>query len=133
VDQVSAQRTILVVEDDPTMLEILRIFLEDSGCRVLAANTGRSAIDTVRAENPDVMTLDLGLPDMDGREVLRELQSARGGAGPRVIIVTAQRFVAQPGDRVTAVLMKPFDAAELEQVVRAALAAAAATGPARLP
>jgi two-component system KDP operon response regulator KdpE len=132
VDKSAAQRTILVVEDDPTMLDILRIFLEDSGCRVLAANSGRKAIETVRSERPDIVILDLGLPDMDGREVLRQLQADPERPGPRVIVVTGQHFQSRPDDGVTAVLNKPFDAAELEQEVQVALEAAANPRPAGL-
>jgi CheY-like chemotaxis protein len=129
VDDEAAQRTILVVEDDPTMLDILRIFLEDSGCRILAANSGRGAIDMARAERPEVVTLDLGLPDMDGQDVIRELRSDPDWSGPRIIVVTARSFAPRPSDRVTAVLTKPFDASELEQVVQDALAAAADARP----
>jgi CheY-like chemotaxis protein len=118
------------VEDDPTMLDILRIFLEDSGCRILAADSGRRAIDMAREERPEVVTLDLGLPDMDGRDVLRELQTDPDRPSPRVIVVTAQHYVPQPGDHVTAVLGKPFDAVELEQAVRDALVAAVKARPA---
>jgi two-component system KDP operon response regulator KdpE len=126
------ERTILVVEDDPTMVDILHILLEDSGCRILSATRGRDAIELVRRERPDVVTLDLGLPDMDGREVLRQLHPDSAWPGPSVIVVTARHFQPQPADRVTAVLSKPFDAAELERVVLNALAASESRKPAGL-
>ena len=120
----ASERTILVVEDDPTMVDILHILLADSGCRILSANRGRDAIEIVQAERPEVVTLDLGLPDMDGREVLRQLHPDPAWSGPSVIVVTARHFEPSPFDRVTAVLLKPFDAAELERVVLGALASA---------
>ncbi len=129
----AAQRTILVVEDDPTMVDILHILLEDSGCRILSTSRGRDAIDLVRSERPDVVTLDLGLPDMDGREVLRELHPDPSWSGPSVIVVTARHFAPQAADRVTAVLSKPFDAAEFERVILSALESAESGNRAGLP
>jgi two-component system, OmpR family, KDP operon response regulator KdpE len=129
VEHTTVHGTVLVVEDDPTMVEILHIFLEDSGCRILEARLGRDAVEIAAAERPDVITLDLGLPDMDGREVLRQLQSAADW-DPSIIVVTGRHFEPQPGERVMAVLMKPFDAAELEEIVSRALASAERLKPA---
>ncbi len=111
------------------MVDILHILLEDSGCRILVTNRGREAIDLVRIERPDVVTLDLGLPDMDGREVLRQLHPDPAWSGPNVIVVSARHFQPQPADQVMAVLCKPFDARELEQAVLEALAAAGTSSP----
>lgn len=115
----------LVVEDDPTIAEFLRILLGDSGCRILTAETGREAAEILRSERPDVVTLDLSLPDMDGLELLRDVQSEPDLPPPRVIVVTARPFAPRPDDCITAVLTKPFDATELERLVRDALASAA--------
>jgi CheY-like chemotaxis protein len=112
------------------MLEILRIFLEDSGCRILVANRGNQAIELARGERPDIITLDLGLPDMDGRDVLRQICGDFREPPPRVIVVTGRQFTPQPSDNVVAVLRKPFDAAELEQAVGDALSASTMARPA---
>ena len=115
------QSTILVIEDDPTISAILRIFLEDSGCRIVVAERGHEAVRLAREVHPDLITLDLALPDIDGTEVLRQINTDADLARVPVIVVTARRFEAKPEDNVTAVLHKPFDATELEDTVRRAL------------
>jgi len=115
------QSTILVIEDDPTISAILRIFLEDSGCRIVVAEQGHEAVRLAREVHPDLITLDLALPDIDGTEVLRQINTDADLARVPVIVVTARRFEARPEDNVTAVLHKPFDATELEDTVRRAL------------
>jgi DNA-binding response OmpR family regulator len=115
------ESTILVVEDDPTISAILRIFLEDSGCRIFVAERGDEAIRLAHEVHPDLVTLDLALPDMEGTEVLRQMNSDADLAHVPVIVVTARRYEPRPDENVTAVLQKPFDATELEDTVRRAL------------
>ena len=115
------QSTILVVEDDPTISAILRIFLEDSGCRIVVAEQGEQAVRLAHELHPDLITLDLALPDMDGTEVLRQLNADADLAHVPVIVVTARRYDPKPDENVTAVLQKPFDATELEETVARAL------------
>jgi DNA-binding response OmpR family regulator len=119
------QSTILVIEDDPTISAILRIFLEDSGCRIVVAEQGQEAVRLAREVHPDLITLDLALPDIDGTEVLRQINTDADLARVPVIVVTARRFEARSEDNVTAVLYKPFDATELEDTVSRALGRAA--------
>ena len=117
----SAQRTILVVEDDPTISAILRIFLEDSGCQIVVAEQGKEAVRMAREIRPDLITLDLALPDIDGTEVLRQINADTELSDVPIVVVTARRFEPRPDERVTAVLQKPFDATELEETVSRAL------------
>ncbi len=67
---------ILVVDDDSVLQRTLRINLRARGHEVLLAGTGRQALDTFFAEQPELVILDLGLPDLDGVEVLRRLRNA---------------------------------------------------------
>lgn len=113
--------TILVIEDDPALAEILRIFLEDSGSHIVVAETGREGLDLARRLRPELVTLDLALPDIDGREVLRQIQADADLADVPIIVVTGRRFQPGPEEKVVTVLRKPFDAAALEQAVRRAL------------
>jgi CheY-like chemotaxis protein len=111
------KHSILVVEDDPTMTEMLRILLEDSGYHILTATHGEEALDLAREQPPDLVTLDLGLPGMDGREVLRRFRSDPLTMHLPLIVVSAKHFEPSPEESVDAVLTKPFDVTELEGIV----------------
>ena len=66
---------ILVVDDEPQILRVLRINLLARQYEVVTAATGRAALDSARSEHPDLIILDLGLPDFDGGEVIKELRA----------------------------------------------------------
>jgi DNA-binding response OmpR family regulator len=70
------ERKLLVVDDETTLTEWLRIALTRYGYRVREVHDGETALDQVRAERPDLIVLDLHLPNMDGRAVLRQLQAS---------------------------------------------------------
>jgi two-component system, OmpR family, KDP operon response regulator KdpE len=113
---------VLIVEDEPALLRALRINLRARGYDVAIASEGREALAEARRHPPDVVLLDLGLPDLDGREVIRELRSwtgtpvivlsGRGGSGDKIGALDAGA-----DDYVT----KPFDMEELLARLRAAL------------
>src|SRR4051812_31732697 len=110
----SEEHRILVVEDDPTMTDMLRILLEDSGYSILTAESGEEALELAHEQVPDLITLDLGLPGgIDGREVVRRLRNDPETADVPVIVVTGMHFVPSSDERIEAVLAKPFDVAEL--------------------
>jgi two-component system, OmpR family, KDP operon response regulator KdpE len=106
--------TILVVDDEPQIRRALSLNLGARAYEVLEATTGEAAVALVRSRHPDVVLLDLGLPDMDGIEVL---QSIRPWSHVSVIVLTVRddeqskdaAFEAGADDYVT----KPFDMAEL--------------------
>jgi two-component system, OmpR family, KDP operon response regulator KdpE len=114
--------TILLVEDQPELVRALRINLRARQYDVLAARTGREALALAASHPPDAIILDLGLPDIDGTEVIVELR--RWCKAP--IIVLSGR--TSPGDKIGALdvgaddyVTKPFAMAELLARLRAAL------------
>jgi two-component system KDP operon response regulator KdpE len=115
-------RAILLVEDDPALRRALRTTLRSRDFEVLEAATGESALVVAADGRPDVVILDLGLPDLDGLEVLRHL---RAFSDVPVIVLTARddqsekvrALDAGADDYVT----KPFDTEELLARIRAAL------------
>ena len=113
---------ILVIDDDPQLLRALRITLRAAGHDVHTAPDGRSALQQAAAVHPDVVVLDLGLPDLDGTEVLAGLRPWYPGP---VLVLSAR---ADSQDKVHALdagaddyVTKPFDMSELLARLRAAL------------
>jgi two-component system KDP operon response regulator KdpE len=115
--------TILIVDDEPPIRRLLRASVGSQGFQVVEAGDGRGAIAEIERSRPDLVILDLGLPDMDGSEVIRTLRGA-GNAMP--IIVLSSR--ADEKGKVEALdlgaddyVTKPFGTAELFARIRAAL------------
>ncbi|HSF97983.1 MAG TPA: response regulator transcription factor [Ornithinibacter sp.] len=113
---------VLVVDDDETIRRTLRINLRARGYEVEEVSTGRDALSTVEDAPPDLVILDLGLPDLDGVEVLRRL---RARSRVPVVVLSARQ---QSDDKVEALdegaddyVTKPFGMDELMARVRSAL------------
>ena len=118
----TSSRTILVVDDEPRIVELARDYLEHAGFRVITASDGRAALDSARRDRPDLVVLDLGLPGLDGLDVTRELR--RDGSIP-IVMVTARDDEV---DKLLGLelgaddyLTKPFSPRELVARVKAVL------------
>jgi|SRR3954452_5597717 two-component system alkaline phosphatase synthesis response regulator PhoP len=124
-------RTILVAEDEAQIAGLVRDYLEHAGFAVLTATDGAGALATYRARRPDAVVLDLGLPRLDGLDVVRSIR--RDSTVP-IVILTAR---GDETDRVTGLelgaddyVVKPFSPKELVARVRAVLRRADAPPPA---
>lgn len=113
---------ILVIEDDRSIRNLLRIALEEHGYACDAVETGDAGIALRTANNPDIVLLDLGLPDMDGAEVIQKI---RADSTVPIIIVSARD---QEHEKVSALdqgaddyVTKPFNTQELMARIRVAL------------
>jgi CheY-like chemotaxis protein len=111
----AAARTILVVEDSEPIRRILALLLEGHGYEVVTADGGRKGLALARELHPRAITLDLSLPDMDGRDILRELKRDARTEPIPVIVVSAYASTLSATERASAaeVLSKPFDVDEL--------------------
>jgi two-component system KDP operon response regulator KdpE len=113
---------VLVVDDDPSLLKALRIGLRARGDDVLGAHTGAEAITQVALESPDLVILDLGLPDLDGIEVCRRI---REFSDVPIVVLSAygdeRRKVEALDGGADDFVTKPFGMAELEARLRVAL------------
>jgi two-component system KDP operon response regulator KdpE len=114
--------TVLVIEDEPEIRKFLKAILSSHNFKFAFAETAREGIKLVAAKPPDIVILDLGLPDMDGLEVIRQV---RAWNRVPVIVLSAR---GQEQDKVTALelgaddyLTKPFGAAELLARIKVAL------------
>ncbi len=121
-------KTILVVDDEPKIVQFARDYLEHAGFSVLTAFNGKTALAVVRSAKPDLVVLDLGLPDMDGLDVTRTL---RKDANVPVIMLTAR---GEETDKLVGLelgaddyMTKPFSPKELVARVRAVLRRSEAT------
>ena len=83
-------RTVLLVEDSDAIRDAFTILLEDAGYTVLGAGTGEDALRLAAEHVPDLVLLDMGLPDMTGLEVVRQIKSAPATAGIAVVAVTGR-------------------------------------------
>ena len=83
------QATILTVDDERDVLELLRFHLERAGYRVLQATSGREALELIRCQRPDLVLLDLMLPDIDGFGICEMLRRSPETATLPIIIVSA--------------------------------------------
>lgn len=115
-------KRVLIVDDEPAILAAVAPLLGTAGYRVSTATTGYAALDAVERSAPDLVVVDLGLPDLDGREVCRRL---REGRTTPIIILSARH---DESEKVAALdagaddyVTKPFSADEFLARVRAAL------------
>jgi DNA-binding response OmpR family regulator len=118
----AGMRTVLIVDDEPKIVQLARDYLEHAGFAVLTAGDGPSAIQAVRTRRPDLVVLDLGLPHLDGLDVTRTL---RAESSTPIVMLTARDdeldkllgLELGADDYIT----KPFSPRELVARVRAVL------------
>jgi len=114
--------TVLIVDDEPRIARLVADYLQQAGYRVIEANDGLSALDQFRSHRPDLIVLDLGLPELDGLDVIRQI---RTHSAVPIIILSAR---TEETDRVVGLelgaddyVVKPFGGRELVARVRALL------------
>ena len=104
-------KCILCVEDEPEMIDLIRLILGRRGFEVIGATGGVEGLKMVREEKPDLVLLDLMMPDMDGWEVYQQIKADEKTKGIPVIVVTAK---AQSIDKVLGLhIAKPFSPQDL--------------------
>ena len=117
----TGRRTILIVDDEPEIRETLAEILTNSRHRVVAAASGREALERIAAEHFDVILTDIRMPDLDGRALYQEIERRWPGLGARVVFVTGdtlasalREFVSESGRPV---IEKPFLPSEVRRLV----------------
>ena len=117
-----AKLTILIIEDERSICDFITASLTAQDYRVITAHTGASGLSLITSQCPDIILLDLGLPDMDGLEIIRRVRQW----SPLPLLVISAR--TQEKDKVTALdlgaddyIVKPFGASELLARIRTAL------------
>jgi two-component system alkaline phosphatase synthesis response regulator PhoP len=127
-----AQR-ILVVDDDAQITRLLRSYLEQAGYRTLVAHDGAAALQAIRSERPDLVILDLMLPDQDGWDITRAVRADAGLASLPIIMLTAR---VDDTDKIVGLelgaddyITKPFNPREVIARVRAVLRRGSGVAP----
>jgi DNA-binding response OmpR family regulator len=112
---------VLIVDDEPNVVELVRVTLEDDRLHVLAATSGAEALEVAAEAHPDLILLDVHLPDLSGLEVCRRLRKEPALAGGRIVMLTAaaqredvSRGLAAGADEY---LTKPFSPVRLLALV----------------
>jgi len=115
--------TVLIVDDEPTVVELVKVTLEDDRVNVIAATSGADALALAAEAQPDLVLLDVNLPDLSGFEVCRRLRREPAFAGGRIVMLTAaaQREDVNCGLAAGAdeYLTKPFSPVRLLALVEA--------------
>jgi CheY-like chemotaxis protein len=128
---VTAAPRILVIDDTPALIDVIRVCLEEEGYRVRTCLESRYAVAMAKSEPPDVIMLDVVMPEVSGWEILAELRADPAFAQIPVIVCTA--YVAEAMGRLAelkgpdqhlGLLPKPFDIEELIEVVESVTSAA---------
>ena len=123
------QRRIVYVEDDEDMIGLVKLILERKGFQVVGAKNGREGLEIIRKELPDLVLLDLMMPEIDGWNVFQQIRSNKATKEIPVIVITAK---AQNIDRVLGLqiakvsdyISKPFKPQELIDCISKVLDAA---------
>lgn len=126
------QRTILIADDEPSIVMSLEFLLKRAGYRVLIARTGDDVLQTMTREVPDLLLLDAMMPERDGFSVCQQIRTNPAWAGLPVIMLTAKsrEVERQKGMALgaTAYVTKPFSTRELVDIVRTHLEGTAQPG-----
>lgn len=128
----STSRTVLVVEDDPWIRTLMADLLAGEGYTVFQAADGQAGMKLAETQSPDVILLDLAMPEKSGLDVLHELKSGKPTRDIPVIIVSAYAMLMMGSDarRADGVIQKPFDLADLLAQVEQAAARRRTSTPA---
>lgn len=114
--------TILVVEDEPSIADLLAVLLEAEGYRVMVAGNGREALERIAVSRPDLVLSDVMMPGMDGRELCRRLERQPNHSRIPVVLMSAVSHPKTLTDcHAAAFVEKPFDIDKLLATVRQVL------------
>jgi DNA-binding response OmpR family regulator len=125
----STGKRVVCIEDEPEMIDLVKLILTRKGFQVVGAMGGREGLEMIAREKPDIVLLDLMMPDMDGWEVYQKMKANEATKNTPVIVVTAK---AQSIDKVLGLhiakvddyITKPFGPQELLESVEKVLARA---------
>jgi len=115
------RKRILIADDDPDLLELLRMDLSFQGYEVFTAADGREALAVAQKETLDLVLLDVMMPYIDGYHVAYEISGKMGPSAPKIIIITSRDTVREKGVAMMSgalmIIQKPFGMSELHKTL----------------
>lgn len=120
------QKVVVYVEDEPELVDLLRLILKDEQITIESALTGRKGLELIRRLKPNLVLLDLMLPDIEGWDIFQEMQQDASLKDIPVIVVTVRTEGLVDGvwpqvQQLAGYLVKPFTVQDLREVVGQAL------------
>jgi CheY-like chemotaxis protein len=122
-------KRLLLVDDEAAIVEALQDILSDEGYAVTAAFNGEEALQKLREHRPDLMLMDLMMPVMDGRELLRRVRQDPSLQSLPVVVMSAGRITDEERQAASATLAKPFELEALLEVLQQHLPGPPEPGP----
>ncbi len=121
-DKVMEKKTIMIVDDEEALVEIIRIKLESEGYNVMVAYDGKEALEKINKQKPNLILLDIMMPELNGFEVCKKLKNNESLKYIPVIMLSAkaQEVDIKKGREVGAIdyITKPFDFAQMIEVIK---------------
>ena len=113
------QNKIIIVDDDPSILEVLTLVLEESDYEVIALDSGEKVREIVNRDKPDLMLLDLWIPGVNGPQILTQLKNDSTTKNVPIILISAATEIKETAEQyhADAYLPKPFNIDELESTI----------------
>jgi len=113
-------KKILVIDDDPDIVEVLTMRLKANGYEVTCAFDGQEGLLRLKVDNPDLIILDVMMPTMDGFSFVQEIKKVEGFFHTPIIVLTAKELMGDIFKRegISDCLLKPFDAPKLLEAVK---------------
>ena len=111
-------KKIMIVEDDPSIIDYLADLFQDNGYETCTAANGAEALEIVKAENPDLITLDFEMPESWGNIFYRKIQKKEKYQNIPIIVISGIDAEFPQLEKAVATLRKPFDREELLEIVK---------------
>ncbi len=111
------KKKILIIDDDPNIVDYLATLFEDNGYTIVSANNVQDGLETAKREEPDLITLDLEMPGEWGPRFYRKLSQEKSLKNIPVIVISGMSGIEHAIGRAVATINKPFDRDELLRIV----------------
>lgn len=107
---------VIVVEDDPDLVQMMAELLEELGMETSKARDGQEALHQIRQTSPDLVILDMHLPGLSGAEIIKKIRADQRLVNTKIVLMTADVTAARSEHQADWILLKPVNMAELNEL-----------------